>query len=159
MTSFFTEEMPRKKGDKVTNITASNPDIPICHNGKYQTETPNEVKIDQYTNPRYVSEIKSPTSFQSTRFTATYASCFRFLPTQTHISHWQMWGGREGERERGMYTVHHQWQGLQIQEVFYKETMSIILDYEIKDGFRLTLHHLLGLFLRPETRIYESREY
>jgi hypothetical protein len=51
-TRCLTAGIPSRKGDKVTNKTASKPEIPMCHSGKYQILTPKEVKILQYTNPR-----------------------------------------------------------------------------------------------------------
>jgi hypothetical protein len=46
-TSCFTAGIPSRKGDYVTNKTASKPEIPMCQRGKYQILTPSEVKILQ----------------------------------------------------------------------------------------------------------------
>ena len=51
MTADRMKGIPRNKGDIVAIIIASYPDSPICHNGKYQTVTPRDVRIDQKTKP------------------------------------------------------------------------------------------------------------
>ena len=51
MTADLTNGMPRRSGETDVMIKASYPERPMCHNGKYQTESAREVKIDQKTKP------------------------------------------------------------------------------------------------------------